>query len=41
MQFNVSLKQENINQNKAPVKIPLQVEFLVDTFKGTIVAGKM
>ncbi len=41
MQFYVSLKQENINQNKAPVKIPLQVEFLVDTFKGTIVAGKM
>ncbi len=41
MKFSVSLKENNQQTNKEPVKIPLQVEILVNTFKGTIVAGKM
>ncbi|MCR5187509.1 MAG: DNA polymerase III subunit gamma/tau [Treponema sp.] len=41
MEFKVSLKEEKIQENKAPARIPNQVALLVDTFKGTIVAGKM
>ena len=41
MKFSVSLKENNQQTNKEPVKIPHQVEILVNTFKGTIVAGKM
>lgn len=39
MQFLVELK-EIVVENAEPVKIPSQVQLLVDTFKGTIVAGK-
>ncbi len=41
MEFKVSLQEEKSQENKGPVKIPNQVALLVDTFKGTIVAGKM
>ena len=41
MQFNVALKETKSQENAAPVEIPLQVNILVNAFKGTIVAGKM
>ncbi len=41
MQFNVALKEIKSQENAAPVEIPLQVNILVNAFKGTIVAGKM
>lgn len=41
MEFKVSLQEEQIQENKVPAQIPNQVALLVDTFKGTIVAGKM
>ena len=41
MQFNVTLQEEKKEADKKPVKLPVQVELLVDTFKGTVVAGKM
>ena len=41
MKFNVTLKETKSQENAAPVEIPLQVNILVNAFKGTIVAGKM
>ena len=41
MKFEVTLKEPENKKSEAPVQIPLQVEILVNTFKGTIVAGKM
>lgn len=39
--FNVTLKEiPKDEENKPPVEIPLQVQIIVDTFKGSIVAGK-
>ena len=41
MKFNVTLKEAKVQENAAPVEIPLQVNILVNAFKGTIVAGRM
>jgi len=41
MRFNVTLKSEETQVASAPVKIPEQVNILVNAFKGTIVAGRM
>ena len=41
MKFNVTLKEAKVQENTAPVEIPLQVNILVNAFKGTIVAGRM
>ncbi|WP_022932990.1 DNA polymerase III subunit gamma/tau [Treponema bryantii] len=41
MRFNVTLKSEETQAASAPVKIPEQVNILVNAFKGTIVAGRM
>lgn len=41
MKFNVTLKKAKSQENAAPVEIPLQVNILVNAFKGTIVAGRM
>ena len=41
MKFNVTLKEAKSQENAAPVEIPLQVNILVNAFKGTIVAGRM
>ena len=41
MKFNVTLKEAKSQENTAPVEIPLQVNILVNAFKGTIVAGRM
>ena len=41
MKFNVTLKEAKVQENAAPVEIPLQVSILVNAFKGTIVAGRM
>ena len=41
MKFNVTLKEAKPQENAAPAEIPLQVNILVNAFKGTIVAGRM
>lgn len=41
MKFNVSLKTNETQKTAAPVQVPLQVNILVNAFKGTIVAGRM
>ena len=41
MKFNVSLKTNETQKAAAPVQVPLQVNILVNAFKGTIVAGRM
>ena len=41
MKFNVTLKEAKPQENTAPAEIPLQVNILVNAFKGTIVAGRM
>ena len=41
MQFNVTLKTQEPEQPAEKVEIPLQVNILVNAFKGTIVAGRM
>lgn len=41
MKFNVTLKEAKTQEAAAPVEIPLQVNILVNAFKGTIVAGRM
>ena len=41
MQFNVTLKSAEPQKQAAPVELPLQVNILVNAFKGTIVAGRM
>ena len=41
MKFNVTLKEAKTQEAAAPAEIPLQVNILVNAFKGTIVAGRM
>ena len=41
MSFVVDLQEEKKEIKKESVQIPLQVEILVNAFKGTIVAGKV
>ena len=41
MKFNVTLKEAKAQEAAAPAEIPLQVNILVNAFKGTIVAGRM
>ena len=41
MKFNVTLKEAKTQEVAAPAEIPLQVNILVNAFKGTIVAGRM
>ncbi len=41
MKFNVTLKEVKTQEAAAPAEIPLQVNILVNAFKGTIVAGRM
>lgn len=41
MKFSVDLQQEEKNQKNESVKIPLQVEILMNVFKGTVIAGKV
>lgn len=41
MKFNVTLKEAKTQEATAPAEIPLQVNILVNAFKGTIVAGRM
>lgn len=41
MKFNVTLKETKTQEAAAPAEIPLQVNILVNAFKGTIVAGRM
>ena len=41
MKFNVTLKAAKTQEAAAPAEIPLQVNILVNAFKGTIVAGRM
>ncbi len=41
MKFNVTLKEAKTQETAAPAEIPLQVNILVNAFKGTIVAGRM
>ena len=41
MKFNVILKEAKTQEAAAPAEIPLQVNILVNAFKGTIVAGRM
>ena len=41
MSFLVDLQEEKKEVVKELVQIPLQVEILVNAFKGTIVAGKV
>ena len=40
MNFNVKIMEQKVQEDTCPVKIPPQVEILVNIFKGTIVAGK-
>ena len=40
MAFNVVIEEQKAQVNTGPVVIPPQVEILVNTFKGTIVAGR-
>lgn len=41
MKFNVTLKEAKTQEAAAPAEIPLQVNILVNAFKGIIVAGRM
>lgn len=41
MKFNVTLKEAKTQEAAFPAEIPLQVNILVNAFKGTIVAGRM
>lgn len=41
MKFSVDLQKEEINQKKDSAQLPLQVEILLNVFKGTVVAGKV
>ena len=41
MHFNVTLKVQEAQKPAEKVEIPLQVNILVNAFKGTIVAGRM
>ncbi len=41
MKFNVTLKKEEPQKPEEKVQIPLQVEILVNAFKGRIVAGRI
>lgn len=41
MKFNVTLKEAKTQEAAPPAEIPLQVNILVNAFKGTIVAGRM
>lgn len=41
MKFNVTLKEAKTQEVAPPAEIPLQVNILVNAFKGTIVAGRM
>ena len=41
MHFNVTLKVQEAQMPAEKVEIPLQVNILVNAFKGTIVAGRM
>ena len=41
MKFLVDLQKEEIEEIKTPVQIPLQIEILLNAFKGNVVAGKI
>ena len=41
MQFNIALKEMELEEKSEQVEIPVQAKILVDIFKGTIVAGRM
>lgn len=40
MKFNVILKEAVAEEKTGPVEVPVQVQILVDAFKGSIVAGR-
>lgn len=41
MKFLVDLQKEEIEEIKTPVQVPLQIEILLNAFKGNVVAGKI